>query len=161
MKRDEVLPLRDGPWVAVAMESWGRSRRLALRGRTPSPRLLRALFEESVAVQQTAWTDDRQPAGLFQVTDVSERDGTGLLHLLVDPRHAEPLGDELAGFLAEAFEAHPLRKLCLWAAADELAVPDFLGVRAHQVGRLAAHDRRGPGEHADMLIYEIWKEAGA
>jgi hypothetical protein len=160
VKRDEVVPLRDAPWVATAMERWGRSRRLALRGRTPSPKLLRGLLDESVAVQQTVWTDDRQPVGLFQLSDLSERDGTGVLDLLVDPHHAAGLGVELTGFVAEAFAAWPLRKLSLWAAADELHAPDYLAT-ARQVGRLAGHDRRGPDDHADMLIYEIWQEDGA
>lgn len=159
MKRDDVVPQRDMPWVATAMERWERSRRLALRGTTPSPTLLRSLLDNGVAVQQTAWTDDRLPAALFQVSNVHPADGTGLLDLLVNPRHANALGPELTGFLAEAFAAWPGRKLCLWACEDELTVPAYLGPRvAHQVGCLVGHDRRGPDQHADMLVYEIWKD---
>lgn len=160
MRRDDVVPLRDAPWVATAMEQWQRSRRLALRGRTPSPRLLRGLLDDpGVAIQQTAWAGDHRPAGLFQVSDVSDRHGTGLLDLLVDPAQAEPLGAALRAFLAEAFATSPLRKLCVWGCEDELALPRYLDGIAHPAGRLAGHDRRGPDHHADMLVHEVWKEA--
>jgi hypothetical protein len=158
MRCDEVVVLRDSSWVASAMETWPRSRRLALRGATPSPRLIRALFEEDVALQQTSWTDDRRPAGLFQVSEVSEPDGTGLLDLLVEPRLAAALHFQLVAFLRQAFAALPVRKLCLWACDDELAAATYLGRLARPAGRLVAHDRRRPGIHSDMLVSEIWKE---
>lgn len=152
------MPRRDSSWVAEAMEWWARSRRLALRGRTASPRLTRSLFDDDVAMQRTVWADDGRPAGLLQVSEVSERDGTGLLDLLVDPGRAEPLRRELARFLTEAFATLPLRKLCLWACDDEMTVRTYLGSMARPAGCLVSHDRRGPDYHADMLVYEIWKE---
>jgi hypothetical protein len=158
MRVDEVVLLRDSSWVAAAMEQWDRSRRLAPRGRTVPPRLVRGLLEQGIAAQRTVWTDDHRPAGLLQVTDVSERDGTGMLDLLVDPVHTAALRHELVRFLNQAFADLPLRKLSVWACDDEMAVPRYLGTVAHPAGRLAGHDRRGPGQHADMLIYEIWKE---
>lgn len=158
MRADHVVVLRDSPWVAAAMERWGRSRRLAPRGRTVSPKLARGLLDQGIAAQRTVWTDDHRPAGLFQVSDVSARDGTGMLDLLVDPRHTAALRPELRRFLAEALPELPVRKLSLWACEDELAVPDHLGPVARPVGRLVGHDRRGRDRYADMLVYEIWKE---
>jgi hypothetical protein len=158
MRHDDVDLRRDATWLAPALDWWARSRRLALRGRTPSPDLLRILLGGDVAIQRTIWTDDDRPAGLFQVSDVSQRDGTGLLDLLVDPRHAPKLQEELARFLTEAFASLPLRKLCIWACDDEMNVPTYLGPLARLAGRLVGHDRRGPDHHADMHIYEIWKD---
>jgi hypothetical protein len=153
MRADEVVMVRDSSWVATAMERWDRSRRLALRGRTASPRLVRGLLEQGVAAQRTVWSDDHRPAGLFQVSDVDAHAGTGMLDLLVDPVHAAGLRPELDRFLAEAFAGLSLRKLSIWACDDEMAVPKYLGPAAQVAGRLVGHDRRGPDQHADMLVY--------
>lgn len=148
----------DGEWIAAGLVRWDRSRRLSLRGKTSSPKLVRGLLGEHVAVQQSVWTDDGRPTGLLQVTELRARDGFGQLDLLLDPAHADALGPELRSFCAEAFETLPLRKLCLWGCTDELTVTRYLGALVHQVGRLVDHERRGPDDYADVLVYELWKD---
>jgi hypothetical protein len=158
MRRREVTARHDTEWIAAGLQRWDRSRRLSLRGKTPSPKLVRGLLDEHVALQQAVWTDDGRPTGLFQVTELRAKDGFGQLDLLVDPTHAHSFGPALQSFLSEAFQTLPLRKLCLWGCEDELAVPSGLSAWARQVGRLVGHERRGPDDYADMLVYEVWKD---
>lgn len=157
MRRGDVVP-RDAEWVAVVLERWDRSRRLSLRGRTPSPTMVAGLLGEAVTAQNAVWTDDGFPVALLQVTNVNSRDGTGELALLADAEHTEATSQLLADFLSEVFDREPLRKLCIWAVEDELDVPSYLGSLACPVGRLVGHERRGPDRYADMLVYEIWEE---
>jgi hypothetical protein len=162
MSRADVVVPGDLEWLAAALGSWRGSRRLALRGAALSPDvLLGDVLGEAVAVQQVAWAAGGRPAALFQVTDVDDRNGVARLDVLADPARLDAVRGDAAGFLAEVFGAGPLgalRKLVLWAAEDELDVPACLGPPAQYVGRLTDHERRGPTGHADMLVYEIWKE---
>lgn len=162
MSRDDVEVPDDLDWLAAAFGSWRASRRLAVPGAAVSPAgLLEDLLGDAVVVQQVARTLDGRPAALLQVTDIDDRNGVARLDVLADPAELVCVRREAAGFLADVFAAGPLRslrKLCLWVAEDELDVPACLGPPAQYVGRLVAHDRRGPAHHADMLVYEIWKE---
>lgn len=158
MRCGEVVVPREAEWVAVVLDRWDRSRRLSLRGRTPSPAMVAGLLGEAVVVQHAVWTDDGSPVALLQVTDVHPRDGTGELALLADAEHTEAISELLPGLLYDVFDRESLRKLCLWAVEGELDVPSYLGSVACPVGRLVGHERRGPDHYVDMLVYEIWRE---
>lgn len=156
MRRDDVVAGRDAAWVAAALEGWDRTRGLSLRGRTPAPPMVGAILGGAAMVQQAIWDDRGQPAALLQIADV--RDGAGELNLLADPAAAPGLASAITGFLFDVFERHDLRKLTAWVLEDELNVPAYLPMATHPVGRLVAHDRRGPDKYVDLLIYEIWKD---
>lgn len=148
----------DVPWLIDGLSSWQRTRRWSRRGTSPSPVHVERLLSDQAMARAAVWHDDR-PLAVLEVVEDNPRHRTAELAFLVDPDHATSLGPEVAGFLGEAFARHPnLRKLSVWACDDEVDVPVVLGARARPCGRLAAHERRGPDEFVDVVVYEIWPE---
>jgi hypothetical protein len=151
------VTLDDLDWIADVSETWQRSYRWSLRGRSPTPDLVGGLVFHDVELQSVAITDRRAPIGLLQVSEVNAESGYGRLDLLVDGGHRDALREPLAGFVAGALRRLALRKLCLQAVDGELDVEAHLAGSACTVGRLVGHERRGDDEYADLLVYEIWR----
>jgi len=151
--------VEDHKWIGAVTELWSSTQRWSLRGRTPSPFLLEKLLQEDVALQRVAWADDDRPVALLQLVDVDLDNGFGHLALLGNPKRPDEVRAALMAFLTVGFQQPQLRKVCLMAHADELDVEAFLGDVARKVGSLAGHERRGPDDYVDLLLYEIWKEA--
>jgi hypothetical protein len=152
----------DVAWLGPSLGTWHPTRRWSLRGRSPSPTLVRQLLGERVWTQQSIWAADGTPCGLVQITKADLPAGVAELGLLIDPERASEVRAEVAAFVAEAMAAEPrLRKLCVWSFADELDVAATLGHAAVEVGRLTDHERRAAASYVDLVVHEIWREAVA
>jgi hypothetical protein len=156
MLRD--VTTRDVPWLIDGLTCWQRTRRWSRRGTSPSPVHVERLLSDPARARAAVWREDR-PLAVLEVVDDNPRHGTAELAFMVDPARAADLAPDAAAFLGGVFARHPdLRKLSVWACDDEVDVPLALGDRARLCGRLVAHERRGPDEHVDVVVFEVWPE---
>lgn len=113
------------------------------------------LSARHVALQKVARTQAGDAVGIFQVAQVDRRNRHAYLTLLLNGEQRDLTRRSIAQFLRLAFRDLPLRMLYLAAPADDLAVMDHVGNVAQEIGRLREDERRGPGVHVDVVMYEI------
>jgi hypothetical protein len=156
MARLDEVAAGDASWLATATD-WSRTRRWSLRGRTPSPHVLRVLLTDRVTLQRTARVTNGTPVALFQLVDVDTFHGHGQIALVADQRRPVEVRRAAELFVDLAFDGCDIRKICVLAHEDELDISACFGGLATSSGRLASHDRRDESTYADLLLYEIWR----
>jgi len=153
----------DLEWVSAAIYSWPATYRWSLRGLTPSPDSVHRLMWEGVAVQYAAVDGAGRPMGLMQLHQVDLQSAFAYLSLMLAPA---PIGLEdptravLEDFVAQVFRDFPLRRLYIEILEDE--VEQTLGrltPTADLHARLSDHERRGPDEYVDLLIFGLTRPA--
>lgn len=146
----------DSLWMFGCLDQWDSCLRWSTQGQSPSPMFLEdRISARHVALQKVARAPGGDPVGLLQVAQFDRQNQHAYLTLLLDGDRQDLAREAVARFLGLAFHALPLRMLYLAAPADDLAVIDHVGPVVQEIGRLRDHERRGPGVHEDVVMYEV------
>jgi hypothetical protein len=148
----------DDEWILDVLDRWEHCSRWSLRGRTPSPLLLRDVVGPETPFAQVAQLPTGQPVAVFHVDAVDPVSAFGHLGILADPSHRAEAGQALQELLPLAINLLSLRKLCLATTVDDLQVERYVDLGLRPVGRLVGAERRGVGSYVDVLAHELWRE---
>lgn len=147
----------DVEWIDDVLDRWPVSLRWDVRGWTPSRHDLVSRLWDGVVTQRVV-LDNGSPAGLLQLVDVDERNGSGRIDVVV--RDETTIGDPMRVFVGDVFRSVRLRVIHVHATVDALDVDTLLSGTS-EVGRLRERQFRGRGRYADVAIHELRCEAVA
>ncbi len=153
----QVHPL-DRRWITEVADGWDATLRWCQDWGARSPTAVGQRLWDGVAVQSVVAADG-VPAGLLQITNLDLWNDIASFDFVVNPDLRRTGEDAFTDFVGSAFDAFPLRKLCVALPRVGASFADLVDLPVNTVGSHRRHLRLSTTEYCDVEIFEVWNNA--